>query len=310
MITEATISNVRYFPELLPDSAVPTIAAGSEAPTILDLRRVSPLLVRLSEVAVDRDNEVETRFRVDTATLNALAGSMLDGLKNSFSLLAKEKIYYNLYNKGAGAKTNYKTFFSLWVIKPTIAHKLRYGIRLTSEEAKLATDLGIVDTVQKGLLPLPLSVQIDREYQAIQEETHGFQVTVPTAGVTVATLAPANGQFLVLTKLSASPGSAAADNIRVAIDRDYQSDYVEFPSWALGTTDAAALGKEIGCFIPALSELRIKLKATVSGDINIRYTVWKCALTNLFKIKWGLVSRDELPDKQKEAYDKVVAGVL
>ena len=311
MITEATIRNIRYFPELLPDSAVPTIAAGSEAsPTILDLRKVSPLLVRLSEVAVDRDNEVEMRFRVDAATLNPLAGSMFDGLKNNFSLLAKEKIYYNLYNKGAGAKTNYKTFFSLWVIKPTIAHKLRYGIRLTAEEAKLATDLGIIDTVQKGLLPLPLSVQIDREHQVLQEETHGFRVTVPTAGVNVATLAPTNGQFLVLTGLSASPGSAAADNIRIAIDRDYVSDYVEFPTWALGTTSAVALGKEIGCFIPALSELRIKLKATTSRDINIRFTVLKCALTNLFKAKWGLITREELPDKQKEAYDKIIAGVL
>jgi len=307
MITEATIKRVLYFPEQLPDGAVPTIATSSEASPIIDLRQFPPLLVRLSEVAVDRDDEVEMRFKVDNTALNSLAGSMFDGLQNNFSPLAKSSIYYNLFNKGAGPKTDYKTFFSLWVIKPTVADKLRLGIPLTPEEQKLNKDLGISDTVEKGLLPLPLAQQIAREYQVIQEETHGFQVTVPTVGVAVATLHPINGQFLVLTKISADPGNAAADNIRVVIDRDHVADYVEFPTWALGATAAASLGKEISCFIPALTELRIKLKATVSRTINIRYTVWKCALTNIFRAKWGLASKDELPG---DVYDKVMAGVL
>ena len=138
MITEATIGKVKYFPEQLPDSAVTTIAAGSEAsPVLLDLRQFPPLLVRLSEVAADRDDEVEMRFKVDNVSLSPLAGSMFDGLQNDFSLMARQRIYYNLYNKGAGAKTDFKTFFSLWLIKPTVAHKLRLGIPLTPEEHKL-----------------------------------------------------------------------------------------------------------------------------------------------------------------------------
>lgn len=311
MITEATIGRVKYFPEQLPNATVTDIGAGAEvSPIILDLRQFPPLLVCMSEVSVDRDDDVEMRFKVDGATLNPLAGSMYDGLKNNFSLLARQSIYYNLYNKGAGGKTDYKTFFSLWVIKPTVAHKLRYGIPLTPEEQKLNTDLGIADTVQKGLLPLPLAYQIEREYQVIQEETHGFQVTVPTTGVSVETLVPVKNQFLVLTKLSADPGDLAADNIRIAIDRDHIPDYVDFPTWALGTTAATALGKEISCFIPALEELRIKLKATTSKTINIRFTVCRCALTNLLRARFGLVTRDELPEKQKDAYDKVMAGVL
>ena len=309
MITEATIKRVLYYPEQLPDSAVPTIATQSEvAPTLLDLRQFPPLLVRLSEVAVDRDDDVEMRFKVDTTTLSVLAGSMFDLLASNVSLLARNRIYYNLFNSSASAaKTDFKSFFSLWVIKPTVAHKLRLGIPLTPEEQKLNRDLGISDTVEKGLLPLPLAQQIAREYQVIQEETHGFNVTVPTAGVDVETLHPVNGQFLVLTKLSADPGNAAADNIRIAIDRDQVSDYVEFPTWGLGATAAVSLGKEISCFIPALSELRIKLKATVSKTINIRFTVQKCALTNIFRARWGLASKDELPG---DVYDKVLAGVL
>ncbi|MBA7670946.1 hypothetical protein ES703_79095 [subsurface metagenome] len=82
---------------------------------------------------------------------------------------------------------------------------------------------------------------------------------------------------------------------------------MEFPTWALGATAAATLAKEISCFIPALHELRIKLKATVSRTINIRFTVQKVAMTNIFRARWGLATREELP---KDVYDKVMAGVL
>jgi len=307
-INEATIKRVLYFPEQLPDGALPDITAHSEAsPALLDLRQFPPLLVKLSEVAVDQDDSIEMRFKIDDRTLNVLAGSMFDLLKNNFSLLAKSRLYYNLYNSSAGDIDDVKTFFSLWVIKPTIAHKLRLGIPLTAEEQKLNRDLGIADTVEKGLLPLPLAQQIAREYQVIQEETHGFQVTVPTVGVDVETLHPLPGQFLILTKISADPGTNSTDVIKVAIDRDYVSDYVEFPTWALGATDGVALGKEISCFIPALHELRIKLKATVSRTINIRFTVQKVAMTNIFRARWGLVTPEEIPG---DVYNKVMAGVL
>jgi len=302
-ITEATIKRVLYFPEQLPDSAMPDIAPQSEvSPTLLDLRQFPPLLVRLAEVAVDRLDDVEMRFKVDTTTFSALAGSMFDLLANNFSLLAKNRIYYNLFNSHAvNTQTDFKSFFSLWVIKPTVAHKLRLGIPLTPEEQKLNRDLGISDTVEKGLLPLPLAQQIAREYQVIQEESHGFVVTVPTAGIDVETLHPGNGQFLVLTKLAADQG-VAGNNIRIAIDRDMVSDYLEFPTYGLGGLD-----KEISCFIPALSELRIKLKATTGEAINIRFTVQKCALTNIFRARWGLVTKEELPG---DVYDKIMAGVL
>ncbi|GAI63489.1 unnamed protein product [marine sediment metagenome] len=308
MITEATIGKVKYFPEQLPDGALPDITTHSESsPILLDIRQFSPLLVRLSEVAVNQNDSIEMRFKVDDKTLNVLAGSMFDLLANNFSLLAKSRIFYNLYNSSASLESDVMTFFSLWVIKPTVAHKLRLGIPLTAEEQKLNKDLGISDTVEKGLLPLPLAQQIAREYQVLQEETHGFNVLVPTAGVDVETLHPLPGQFLILTKISADPGDLSGDLIKVAVDRDYVSDYVEFPTWALGGTETIALGKEISCFIPALHELRIKLKAGTSRTINIRFTVLKVAMTNIFRARWGLASRDEIPG---DTWSKIAGGIL
>ncbi|MBA7547628.1 hypothetical protein ES705_40057 [subsurface metagenome] len=292
MLTEASIRRVLYYPEELPDTAViANIAAGSEAsPPQLDLRQFPPLLLRMVDVTPDQDDDVEMRFKVDDTTLNTLSGSMFDPSQqpwhpNNFSLLAKKRLHYNLYNGAVGAKTNYKSIFSLWVIKPTVAHKLRYGITLTPDEQKLNKDLGIAATVEKGLLPLPLKEQISREFQVLQEETHGFQLAVPTAGITVKTLHPAKNQFLVLTKISADPGTAATDVIQVAVDRDYVPDYVVFPTWALGITGAVALDKELNCFIPALNEIRIRLNATVARTINIRFTILKCAMTNLFRAR-------------------------
>jgi len=318
MLTESSIRRTLYHPEQLPDSAVvAALAATSEAsPALLDTRQFPPLLLRLSEIAADQNDNVEMRFKVDDTSFNPLAGSMFNLLPNNFSLVAKKRIYYNLYNSSAFVINNFKTFFSLWVIKPTVAHKLRYGIALTPDELKLNKDLGIADTVEKGLLPLPLAEQISREFQVIQEETHAFQIVVPTAGVVVETLHPAKDQFLVLTKMTADPGTAAADGIQIAVDRDFVSDYVVLPTWAFGqpyTVNAGAitvqeaLSKEISCFIPALDELRIRLNATVARTINIRFTIWKCAMTNLFRARWGLASRDELP---KDVWDKVMAGVL
>lgn len=321
-LTEASIKRVLYYPEQLPDSAVvataaaPLLAHSEASPTVLDTRQFPPLLLRLSEVLADRLDTVEMRFKVDDKTLAVLTGSLFDpaarpGPINSFSLLAKSRLYYNLYNSSAADINNYKTFFSLWVIKPTVAHKLRYGIPLTPDEQKLNIDLGIAATVEKGLLPLPLAEQISREFQIIQEETHSYQLTVPTAGVDVETLHPQPNEFLILTKMASGPSATvdSTDNIRIAVDRDFVSDYVEFPTWPLGETDAIALDREINCFIPALDELRIKLKATAEpgSAVHIRFTVLKCAMSNIFRARWGLASRDELP---KDVWDKVMAGVL
>lgn len=317
-ITEATVRRVLYFPEQLPDAAVHDIAAHSEvAAPLLELRQFSPVFLRLSEVAVDRRDTVDMRFRVDNVTLSTLAGSMFTQIANNFSLLAKERLYYNLYNSSGAPEDDFKTRFTLWVIKPTVAHKLLFnksypgrGIPLTPDEQKLNRDLGIAATVEKGLLPLPLAEQITREYQILQEETHAFQIAVPTEGVDVETLHPQPGQFLILTQLSASQGADVVDNIRIAVDRDYVTDYVEFPTWPFGPDPLdipTALGREINCFIPAMSELRIKLKATVAATINIRFTVRKVALSNLLRARFGLVSRDEIPG---DTFDKVMAGVL
>jgi len=73
MITEASIQRTLYHPEQLPDAnVIATLAAASEAaPPVLDLRRFSPLILRLTEVLPDQNDNVDMRFKVDNTTLHA-----------------------------------------------------------------------------------------------------------------------------------------------------------------------------------------------------------------------------------------------
>ncbi|GAJ00876.1 unnamed protein product [marine sediment metagenome] len=92
MITEATIAKVKYPLELLPDAVFNDIPASAEVSTpILDLRRITGKLLRLSEIAVERNANVELRIRNDDMGLHSgynLAGGF-------FNLASTESPYAN-----------------------------------------------------------------------------------------------------------------------------------------------------------------------------------------------------------------------
>lgn len=313
MITEATINRVRYPPELLPDAVFNDIPAGAEVTLpILDLRRITGRLLRLSEIAVDRDANVELRITNDGMGLYSaynLAGGFFDldsntsPYANNFQMLARDRLYYNLFNSSADLIENFRTSFGVWVDNLRIVDKLKLGIVLDNNERALAEKFGIGDTVEKGLLPLPLEQQIEREYrsQLISEETHGRTMAVTTTSQLVETIYPRAGQFLVLTKLAATAGTTD-NNIRISISRDTDADYIaDLKSYAVG------LERELSCFIPALSELSLNIIAAEAVTVYIRYTILKVKLSNLLRCRFGVMSRDEAPG---DVYDKVLGGIL
>jgi len=311
MITEATVNRVRYPPELLPDAVFNNIPASAEVTTpILDLRRISGRLLRLSEIAVERDAAVELRIKNDDMGLHSaynLAGgffgltSDVSPYVNNFQMLAKDRLYYNLFS--TAGETAFRTSFGVWVQSLTIADKLKLGIPLTNEERAIDKEFGISSTVEKGLLPLPLEQQIEREYrsQLISEETHGRTLNVTTASQLVETIYPRAGQFLVLTKLAATEGTAD-NNIRISISRDTDANYIsDLKSYAVG------LERELSCFIPALTELSLNIIAAGAVTVYIRYTILKVKLSNLLRCRFGLLSKEEAPG---DVWAKVVGGIL
>ncbi len=311
MITEATINRVRYPPELLPDAVFNDITANTEvSPPILDLRRLSGRLLRLSEIAVERDPDVELRIRNDDTGLHSAynlaggffgLGSTVSPLANNFQMLAKDRLYYNLFS--TAGETAFRTSFGVWVQNLTIADKLKLGIPLTNDEKAIDKEFSISSTVEKGLLPLPLEQQIEREYrsQLLSEETHGRTINVTATSQLVETIYPKAGQFLVLTKLAATPGDAD-DNIRISISRDTDANYItDLKPYAVG------LERELSCFIPALNELSLNIIAARAVTVYIRYTILKVKLSNLLRCRFGLMSKEEAPG---DVWSKVVGGIL
>ncbi|GAI06996.1 unnamed protein product [marine sediment metagenome] len=162
-IEVSTLEKTKYWPELLPQSTFTTIAVNAEAsPPLLDLRRFPGKLLRLSEIAVERDPLVELRIRVDDLRLNtpnSNAGGLFDLAANNFQMLARNILFYNLfYYNPVGlpaTKDNFRTSFGVWVQKLTVADKLKLGVPLTNDEKELDKELGISKSVEKGILPLP-----------------------------------------------------------------------------------------------------------------------------------------------------------
>ena len=312
MITDAIIRMVKYPPELIPDSWFGNVPLNAETVTpILDVKRFSPYIATLANIQLAPNASVVLRARYDdvrveentAAMISDLAGASLVG---AWKLLAKNQLYYNFFGTVGAPVANYTSHFGLWAFQPTVAHKLLHNITLTPEEQAINDELGIKNTVEKGLLPLPISLQIEREYQVVGEETHSrsINITVANTTYTVEVLHPKpNGEFIALTRIAAAPGTAAQD-VRFIVDRDDDANFAQLRAFAL----TLVAGGEVSCFIPAMREIRLTTTATVAPGAHLfRFTYQRIKLSNILRVRFGLVSRDEVP---AELWKKVFGGII
>ncbi|MBA7703138.1 hypothetical protein ES703_111920 [subsurface metagenome] len=307
MITEATIRNVRYPPELIPDSWFGNVPALAEVATpVLDLRRFYPYIAILTNIQTTQPAgfaNVALRARYDDARVEENVAALLPSLVGAWRLPAKDFLYYNFY--GAALVNNYTTHYGVWAFPPTIAHKLLYGIPLTNNERAVCEELGIRNTVEKGLLPLPTSWQIEREYHIAAEETHSRNINIAVANTTyqIESIYPRTDEIVVLTRIAAAPGTVA-QNIDLFVDRDDDRAHAGLKTFAL----SLVAGGEVACFIPALREIRLWTTAGVAPAGHLfRYTFQRISLNNILRVRFGLVSEDEVP---KDLIQKVRGGIL
>ncbi len=307
MITEATVKLVKYPPELIPDSWFGDVPLNAEvSPPILELIRFKPYIVTLTNIQTTQPTgyaNVVLRLFYDDVRVEENVAALLPSLVGAWRTLAKERTRYNFL--GLALVSDYTTHFGLWAFPPTIAQKLLYGITLSNSEKAICEELGIRNTVEKGILPLPISQQIEREYHVLGEETHSRSVNIAVADTvyTLESIYPKTNEFIVLTRLAAAPGTTPADNIRLIVDRD-DAGYAQLKTYAL----SLAAGGEVECFIPALREIRLTtISAGTPGIHLFRYTFQRIKLTNLLRVRFGLVSEDEVPG---ELIKKVQGGIL
>ncbi len=303
-ISEATIKNVKFPPELIPDSWFGNVPAGAEAtPVPLDLRRFKPYITELANIQVTANANVELRARYDELRAQENTAGMISALVGAWRLLAKDILYLNFF--GAILVANYTTHYGVWAFPPTVAHKLLYGIPLTNDEKTLAEKYGIQDSVEKGVLPLPISQQIEREYKVLGEETHSRSINIAVANTryTIESIYPRKDEIVVLTRMAANPGGAA-NVIRFVVDRDDDVGHADVRTFPL----SLVAGGEVACFIPAIREIRLSTEGSVAPGAHLfRYTYQRIKLTNTLRARFGLASKDELPG---DVWQKVMAGVL
>ncbi|MBA7465018.1 hypothetical protein ES707_00179 [subsurface metagenome] len=307
MITDATVRLIKFPPEKIPDSWFGNVPALAEvAVPILDLKRFTPYVLTLADIQLPPDPDVIMRaryngVRVEENTAAVLVDNVANALVGAWSLTAKEFLYYNLL--GIAGAIDYYTHFGVWGIIPTVADKMAYGITLSNEEKELAERLSIANPVEKGVLPLPRDVQIAREYLVLGEETHSRNITVSATAATIENIYAKESEFIVLTRIAAQPG-AVADDIRFIVDRDDDHNYANVKTFPLSLIP----GGEVRCFIPAMEEIRLStIAAGVVGPHLFRYTILRCRLTNLLRVRFGLVSQDEIPG---DTWSKVRGGIL
>lgn len=305
-INDATIRRVRYSPELIPDSWGGNVPALAEfTPPVLDLKRFSPYVVKLANIQTSQPvgfANVDLRARYDDIRVVENVAALLPVLVGAWELTAKSILYLNFF--GAALVNNYSTHYGIWALTPTVAHKLLYNIKLTSDEQAICDELGIKNTVEKGLLPLPISDQIEREYHIMGEETHSRNINVAVANVTYAieTIYPRTDEFIVLTRVAAAPG--ALGDVTLIIDRDNDANFAQLVTFPL----SLAAGGEVACFIPAMTELRLTTTSTTGpGPHLFRYTFQRIKLTNILRVRFGLVTKDEVP---ADTWNKVYGGIL
>lgn len=301
-ITEATIARTKLCPELLPDCQVTQFVAINTELAILNLRRITPgRVLVLDEVGLLTNAAVELRTRADDRRIITDVGAVVNlNPPSPFHTWATKGLDAILFSTAIIA--NYTSYLSLWAVKPTVADKLKLKMALTPDEEKIARDLGIRDTVEKGLLPFPLSYVVEREYDILSQETISdiFNLAAGAAATQALTILPNAGEFLVLTRLSC--GTPAAPTVTCTIDRDRDAAYLTFNTFPM------AIAWDINCFVPALDELIIWLASTApSAAYPIRATVLRCRMTNIIRARFGLVTRDEIPG---DVWDKVMGGVV
>ena len=310
-INYANLEAVKYPPEILPDAAYVNPTAGNDA-TILNLTRLpANMLVRIKDVAADRGGVgtlAELRFKADSETFNVHNAAIPDFTEpTEYNLIASKSARILVHAIDDLTGDNYKVWHDLQCWRATIADKLALGIPLNAEENAINSELGISKTVERGTLPI---WDINRlkiyEYRVIYKETRTLYETLPITGLAVDTIRPRKigDQFVVLEKVSCT-ATAVADTVTLNIWRDDDGSSAS-PSLTLQCA-SMNLSFDIPCFIPALRELNLRLEAGAQQlNYTMRYTYSVMKLSNILRMRWGMLAKEDNPDLWK----RVIGGIV
>lgn len=310
-INYANLEAIKYPPELLPDAAYFSPAAGADAEVLNLTRLPANMLVRIKDIGAQRGEAgtlAELRLKADSETFNVPTAAIPNLTEpTQFDLLASKSARILLHAIDDLTGDNYKVWYGLWAWKATIAEKLVLGIPLNAEERAINDELGIYKTVERGTLPAKQERINLYEHYPIYRETRAVRQTVTTDGLALDTIRPIRPreQFVVLEKISCEVAPDVVGNTRITLWRDDDgsaaSPFISLDTWV------TALSFDIPMWIPALRELNLRVETDDERtDYRIRWTYSVMRLTNILRMRWGLLAKEDNPDLWK----RVVGGIV
>ncbi len=199
--------------------------------------------------------------------------------------------------------SDYKMYLGIWVIRPSIAQRILWGLPLTAQHEELSRKRGVRDSVVKGILPFPMSYQIERECMGFKR-TYAEVVANVTSGqatqILVLSLPESSPEFLVLESITADSGAGLtlANNAQIFVTRDDDTNYLKLPVFPM---DSAY---DFPAFIPALRKLEISYYADANlTNRYVRFTIGRYRLTDILCARFNL-------EATQEARESTLCGVV
>lgn len=307
IIGKNELSKARYYPEKLVGTAVYQLAPSAlAAPAPLDVRLFDPLLVRVTDLALSPQAGVEWELTWDRKVLRRSAQALPATEEAPLDVAAFRQAHLDVANIGTSTVSDYPVRYGLWVYPPTLAERLHRRQTLTNDDARLAQQLAIEAEIRgSGRLPIPLAVMLAREVQVLERIPFARVLNLSAGGEALVEQIRPDGpdEAVVLEALACDRGGSAAANLVLHIDRDGQTDYLSVQAWCLPGIDRA-----VPVWIPAVEELRVRVSAAAAqADLRVRLLVARMRLSDVWRIRWGLVGRSEVP---MELWEQVQGGLL
>jgi len=292
------IRKARYLPELLPFFHAQDLATGDNPIITLGSPTISPDIPILTDkLSATPDANVLLKLKADKPTHKAETISLdVMGELTPLEFLATSSL--SLVLNADAPVSDYKMYLGIWVIRPSVAQRILWGLPLTAEHEELSRRRGVRDSVEKGILPFPTAYQIERECMGFKR-TYAEIVASVTSGqaTSIATLSPPlSDEFLVLESVTADSGAALtlANNAQIYVTRDDDTNYLKLPVFAM---DKAY---DFPAFIPALRKLEISYYADADlTDRYVRFVIGRYKLTDVLKARFGLPATPEAVEATK-----------
>ncbi|MBA7570853.1 hypothetical protein ES708_12609 [subsurface metagenome] len=297
------IRKARYYPELIPFFHTQTLATGDNPIITLGSPTISPdipiLLDKLSaipdaKVLLKLKADREPTHKAETISLNVM------GELTPLEFLATKSL--SLVLNADAAVSDYKMYLGIWVVRPSIAQRILWGLPLAPQHEELSRKRGVRDSVVKGILPFPTSYQIERECMGFKR-TYAEIVANVTSGqaaqVVALSLPESSDEFLVLESVTAdNAGLTLANNAQIYVTRDDDTNYLKLPVFAMDSS------YDFPAFIPALRKLEISYYADADlTDRYVRFTIARYKLTDILCARFNL-------EATLEARESTLCGVV